>query len=774
MINYVNEPLFREDSIQKNITLTFSNGDVITNINIDSESMELTESLCSDQQLTYGACEASEFKITIYNTYLSHIGQTVVVSMVLDNDTAHPFTLGTYKVISDNVTADRTRRELVCYDALYDILNADVASWYNTLFPTNTTTKTLKQVRDSFFSHFGITQETVTLPNDSMVVAKTISPTTLSGKDVIKSICEINARFGHITRDNKFRYVNLLEMIPGLYPADTLFPANDLYPKDEGGIEVIGVGGDYISCVYEDFETTRIDKLVIRQEDTDIGCIVGSGTNAYIIQGNFLVFGKSASDLTTIANNIYSDFAKIWYRPADIEIKGNPCLEVGEGLRLQTTYDVVYTYILKRTLKGIQALRDTYYANGTEVRLEQVNSVNSELIQLKGKSAVLKKDIDEVSAELTYQLDDTQVNSYAYQTAQEIGLKVTKTEIVGDLNNQMSSGITITPDSITFGSTGTLIIDTTNFDLDSSGNVTMKGALTTGSTITTPYFTVDASGATFKGAIQSGSSITGTSFSQSGAYGTTSISDGRIETSAVYCSNDVHMSASGLNCSGSASVVANSGEFSSLTKNGRDVVTTSDLSGYVTQSELSQATVLKAASADSADWADYAYGLSHSSSSGDTVYMSVSDNFIPSNSSIWCGTSYNPFAGVAGVTAYTETSDRRKKKDIVDLDEKYVRFLLKLAPRSYKFIDGESGRTHVGFIAQEVEEVMTECGLTSLDFAGFIKSPIYAEDGETITDYAYALRYSEFISIITLAIQKQEERLNSLEERLSRLESEVK
>ena len=498
MIDYVNEELFNEDSIQKNIVIVFSNGDVVTNTLIEAESMELTESLCSDQQLTYGACEASEFKVTIHNAFLSHVGQTMIVSMILDNDTAHPLTIGTYKVYSDNVTADRQKREIVAYDVLFDILNADVASWYNTLFPTNTTTKTLKQVRDSFFTHFGITQETVTLPNDSMVVAKTISPTTLSGKDVIKSICEINARFGHITRDNKFRYVDLKEMIPGLYPEDTLYPADDLYPRDEGGIEVVGENGDYISCEYEDFETTRIDKLVIRQEDTDIGCIVGTGTNAYIIQGNFLVFGKSASDLTTIANNIYSDFTKIWYRPSDIEIKGNPCIEVGDGLRLQTTYDVVYTYVLKRTLRGVQALRDTYYANGTELRLEQVNSVNSELIQLKGKQAIITKNVEEVSSELSD--FETETVSNFRQTSEAIELRVTKSGLIDAINTDIGTGgktigssVKLTANKIEVTSSGAIDINTTNLNLDNNGIEVKHNNVT--------YFRANASGAYFTGEI---------------------------------------------------------------------------------------------------------------------------------------------------------------------------------------------------------------------------------------------------------------------------------
>ena len=47
----------------------------------------------------------------------------------------------------------------------------------------------------------------------------------------------------------------------------------------------------------------------------------------------------------------------------------------------------------------------------------------------------------------------------------------------------------------------------------------------------------------------------------------------------------------------------------------------------------------------------------------------------------------------------------------------------KLQPVSFQVIDGTSGQTHTGFIAQDVEEAMSEVGLTDQDFAGFCRNP---------------------------------------------------
>ena len=59
-------------------------------------------------------------------------------------------------------------------------------------------------------------------------------------------------------------------------------------------------------------------------------------------------------------------------RPFNADCKGNPCLEVGDAVRLTTKYELIETYILKRTMKGIQALRDDLEADGEEYRTSKV------------------------------------------------------------------------------------------------------------------------------------------------------------------------------------------------------------------------------------------------------------------------------------------------------------------------------------------------------------------------------------------------------------------
>lgn len=440
MVNYQYAELFKKDSIDKQLKIeTDDKTTKITNVELHQEQFELTESICSESELTIGSCEAAVLKFTVSNIFLPMKGKMITVKTVIDNNTANPFQIGRYKVYSDTPTADRTKRDIVAYDSLYDVINADVAEWYNTLLPDKDSTTTMKAFRNSFFGHFGIEQADIQLVNDDMKVEKTVEPEELSGATVLNCICEINGCFGHIGRDGGFHYIYLEQEIQGLYPRNDLYPADDLYPREPKSMRI---GKNlYISAQYEDFLVKTIDKLQIRKEEDDIGVIVGSGTNAYVIQDNFLVYGKGSEELTGIANNIYGKIRGIIYRPFSADCKGNPCIEVGDAVRLPTKYEIIESYVLKRTLKGIQALRDEYEATGEEYRSTQVNSVHKSIIQLKGKTNVLTRTIEETNSKITGV--ESRLSSEIKQTATDIRAEVKNTA------DGLSSSIEQTAESIT-------------------------------------------------------------------------------------------------------------------------------------------------------------------------------------------------------------------------------------------------------------------------------------------------------------------------------------
>lgn len=149
------------------------------------------------------------------------------------------------------------------------------------------------------------------------------------------------------------------------------------------------------------------------------------------------------------------------------------------------------------------------------------------------------------------------------------------------------------------------------------------------------------------------------------------------------------------------------------------------------------------------------------------------------------GVAYRKWGQIYSTNSAISTSDRNEKKDIVPLDESAKDFIMSLNPVSYKFKNGESGRTHYGMIAQDVEEEMTKLGMTTMDFAGLIKYPKKKQVYETINgagqfkdipidgEHSYGLRYEEFMAPAIKTIQMLQEEVDLLKQRIDILEEQL-
>lgn len=480
---------------------------------IESEAFEMDESLCSESELKFGSCEANSVKFTVHNTPGSIVGKNITITETVDGDTENPFQYGKYKVYSDVPSSDRTKREITAYDAMYDIINADAKAWYSGLsFPM-----TLKTFRDSFFSHLGIEQATATLPNDSMTVNKTLVATqtddssvvteesAISGKTVVTAICEINGCFGNINRDGKFEYVFLKEITSALYPAEDLFPADDLFPSDAN---TESMTGHYITFDYEDFQSQAITQLEIKTSDDNAGAIVGTSGNNYSITGNFLVGDKTGAELEQIANNLLPIMAQAAYTPIkSCTTVGNPCLELGDPIRFNTSREIVETYLLQRTLTGVQCKRDSITAQGTQTHAAKVNSIRDTLESVQRRTSKLERNADHLLSE--YEDLEKNTSSKFEQTAESIATEVKRaTDAEGELQsnitqtaesitaevskkvgeNEIRSKFAMSPENIDIESgqvnfkSNTLTIDSANFQLDEYGKATIVDSLNFNST----------------------------------------------------------------------------------------------------------------------------------------------------------------------------------------------------------------------------------------------------------------------------------------------------
>lgn len=171
----------------------------------------------------------------------------------------------------------------------------------------------------------------------------------------------------------------------------------------------------------------------------------------------------------------------------------------------------------------------------------------------------------------------------------------------------------------------------------------------------------------------------------------------------------------------------------------------------------------------------------------DNHVRTYESNGVGMNGVISLGSGNYRFSQLYVTSSSISTSDKNYKDDIKSLTDKHLQFFMKLQPVSFLFKDGTSGRTHVGFIAQDVEQAMSECGLTDLDFAGFCKDQKVDSklvDGEEVNEpilddngnpeYIYSLRYEEFIALNTYAIQKLWNHVETLEKENIETKNQIK
>ncbi len=142
-------------------------------------------------------------------------------------------------------------------------------------------------------------------------------------------------------------------------------------------------------------------------------------------------------------------------------------------------------------------------------------------------------------------------------------------------------------------------------------------------------------------------------------------------------------------------------------------------------------------------------GLGNETSIAGSIYPTSTNRYS-------CGTSGFKWTDVYATNATIQTSDKKKKKAIKYGLSEFEGFFDGLAPCTYKFKDGH-GRTHFGMIAQDIENLIDDCGLDTMDVAAFIKSWNEEEQG-----YDYALRYGEFIPLLIWEVQQLKEKVKEL------------
>jgi hypothetical protein len=160
-----------------------------------------------------------------------------------------------------------------------------------------------------------------------------------------------------------------------------LYPADDLYPR--AGTDQLYPMGRYISVIAENYEVKDYGRIQILKKikSADTQSVVewqyegdSNAENTYIIDDNIFYCAEEMEydydgmpEVAAMLEGMYSRISNLGYVPNTTQALGAPWLECGDRVGLLTYDGGFETFVFRRTLKGIQNLRDTYESEGDEL-----------------------------------------------------------------------------------------------------------------------------------------------------------------------------------------------------------------------------------------------------------------------------------------------------------------------------------------------------------------------------------------------------------------------
>lgn len=418
--------LYIEDGTPIELEVRFKDNafPTIKGLDVLSEQMTLHESICEEEQLKFGGCNASSFELTVFNLN-SGIKGYEIESVLITKKTEIP--LGVFYVETIEKYAGKDYKKLTAYDKMR-YFDVDVKDWYDSLtFPIS-----VKNFRDSLCNYVGVEQNEVTLIADNIMLTKELdSSNGINGLSLMKQICEISGVFGRMDRCGKFDYLSLESSM--LLPADDLFPANDLYPSAGSGDSEnsfnISTSLMYEHPLVEDFFTSNIDGVIIVDSE-GAQVLTEYNQNPYYVQDNFVIIGQTHETITALANALLSKISSISYRPINSsKIKGQPYVECGDFISGEVNGYGFEAYVFQRDLTGIKALRDAYICKGKEMLENDMNGVTAQLQRLNKTTERVKTSVQVTEKGLESEVKratdaESELSTRIEQTEQQIVLRV--------------------------------------------------------------------------------------------------------------------------------------------------------------------------------------------------------------------------------------------------------------------------------------------------------------------------------------------------------------
>lgn len=302
------------------------------------------------------------------------------------------------------------------------------------------------------------------LPRNGSYAVQAFYADGLTGRQLLQWAAQAAGCFVHCNADGALEFGwytdarGVHSLVPGAEAAPDLGIA---VPYREDGL------------AYEDYTAAPIDKVQIRQSDSDVGVIFPAeetGTNALVLQGNLLLTARSDEALRPVARALY-EAAAAWpaYTPCTVSAFAACPVTAGEhlyvvtpgGQRLETC-----------VMSAVYTAGETRLESTGNPRRDSVAAVNSSRLNLQGKLLEIQADIDGLRVKAGDLSGDY---SELRQTMEELSFSVVKD---GEIRSKFAAddtSVTIESGVITFAS-NTLVVESDNFHLDKSGNVQITGS----------------------------------------------------------------------------------------------------------------------------------------------------------------------------------------------------------------------------------------------------------------------------------------------------------
>lgn len=334
---------------------------------IVSGSSKLEQVLNSEQDLNFGECNASQFSVEIQGIE-DITGARIQVYMLVEGYQSE-VPLFTGKVLSAKLQPDHSSREIVAYDDLYNHIDDDVKAFALQLF-IDEEVVTVYKFRNALFAYMGISQSTVSLMNDDIVITSMElgEDGTLTFGECIRAICQMNGCFGHISPEGIFQYVFL-------------------------GTETYDYSDNYQASAsrYEEYDTDPIDRIIIYNSAGGISSVYGAGENAWKLAGNVLLHGILTESLDIVSQRLYQYAHEIVYRPAEAEALLSLPIPLGSEITMNThTGDQISFFVFRQAYSGSQLINQVIEATGSKrrsVTLSQNDTIT--LMNLRLAAAVI-------------------------------------------------------------------------------------------------------------------------------------------------------------------------------------------------------------------------------------------------------------------------------------------------------------------------------------------------------------------------------------------------